>query len=192
MANLNAPFGFRFYRSLVGEGPQVRHYTVTASTNIYEGMPVKLHQTTGNLIAMVGTFTLDDDTAGSMVGIAAATQLSTAAVTPDFPVILARDAEFIVQDDGGGTVTSLATYEALFYNDVYFSINDISATHASNGLGQSIASLAVATSHATAEYLKVVDYVRTADNAFGDYMKHVVRFNPALFQAGPYPVSVVA
>lgn len=187
MANLDHPSGFRFYRDLTsGDQPQVRHFDVTASTELFRGQPVKLHQTTGDLIAIVGTFTSDDGVAGSMVGIANEYLASQATIKQDFPVILAHNAEFIIQDDAGvGTeVTTRALFKSTFLNDVWYSITNFASGNST--LGFSTAELAGATSAAILEYLKVTDWNRAADNAFGHNMDLIVRFNPNLFSAGPY------
>lgn len=187
MANLDFPNGFRFYRDLTsGDAPQVRHFDVKASQDIFRGMPVRLDETTGTIIPLSGTFATDV----TMVGIAADYLASQATVYQDFPVILAHQAEFVVQDDAGASVTTRATFYSTFMNDVYFGITNPTAGNSTTG--QSTAELAGGTTHASAQYLKVSDWLRTADNAFLDNMKLIVRFNPALFSSGPFTTQAAA
>lgn len=195
MANTNAPYGFKFHRCLGGgTGPEVRHYTVTASANIYRGNPVGMHGTTGNLVAFTDVPGDWDGDVGRMIGIAAATTTSSS-LTHDFPVILAQNAEFQVQIDSGATVTTLALFQDVFMDVTAaskFGIVDSEKTHSTNGLGESICALTGASPADIIEFLIVTDYVRRADNEFGDYMDVIVRWNPLMFQAGPWTTAVPA
>jgi hypothetical protein len=198
MANTDNPMGFRFYRDLTsGDCPQVRHFDAATPSGggaleLFIGQPVKLNQTTGYLVPLNGTIGNETGATGSFVGIC--TQYCSAAeeeVVQNVPVILAHTAEFIVQDDAGGsTVTSRATFYSHYMDDIWWQITGFASGNSS--LGHSIAELAGTTGAATAGYLKVTDWHRVADNEFGDNMDLIVRFNPVIFQAGPYTLDAGA
>ncbi len=197
MANTDHPNGFRFYRDLTsGDCPQVRHFDAVSGSGaleLFRGQPVRLgtqasgSDEIGYLAPIDGTIGTDDDAAeATFVGICAAYVSSAVdVIVKDVPVILAHTAEFIVQDDGGGsTAITRATFHSHYRNDYWWQITNFAS--GSTTLGQSTAELAATTGADTAGYLKVTDWHRAPDNAFGDNMDLIVRFNPILYAAGPY------
>lgn len=193
MANLDNAQGFRFYRDLTsGDCPQVRHFDVTASTELFRGQLVKIDQTSGHLIACNGAFASDADANGSVVGVSAQYLVSTASVVQDHPVILAHTAEFLIQDDASGSVSTRLNWQTTYLNDVWFQFSDNGTngvTDGSSALGNSLTELDTGASSGDAGYMKVTDWHRVANNAFGNNMDLIVRINPDCFRAGPFALA---
>lgn len=194
MANIDAPNGFHWYGDLtagIGINPPIVHLDIDTgvSGTIGRGQPCKL-DAGGDVVELNGTFANDSGTNGKGIFIA---QKDCVALDTGIPFISAGPKSlFIVQADDNVTWTTEALLKAAMHGAApWFQIFNPSAI-STDGLSRSTAELAGTAPHATAGYLRIVDWVDAPDQEFGIHQQVIVRFNPACFQDSAFVDSVVA
>jgi hypothetical protein len=187
VANLDAAFGFRYFRDQLKDGatPTTRHFYAGVSA-LYKGQLVKA--AVGLLVPINGTYANDSGANGVCVGICGATVAADATrshtVNPVVvPVTLAAASEFVIQGDDNYALTSEVVLQTAILGGLKY---QITAFATGDALGRSIAELAGSGSHATDGYLIISDVVRSAGYALAPFVKLVVRLNPTLFARGPF------